>query len=94
MTMNATTLMLGYQITTGYLGTSSERVRVDNTTTNPQWVASIAATDGPTALWSAGTPKYDFNDPTASAVDGADSSDSYGGQLSIDPFTVSTLTPQ
>jgi hypothetical protein len=53
---------------------------------------TLAATSGPTSLWSAGTPKYDFNDPTASAVDGGDT-DSFGGRLTVDP-SVGTLTPQ
>lgn len=79
-------------MTTGTLGTSSQKIRVDNATANPQWSATIAATGGTTALWSAGTPKYDFNDPTANAVDGGDT-DSYGGRLSLDPLS-GTLTPQ
>lgn len=92
MSMATATLSLQYQSTSGTLWVSSQKIRVTNGTGSAQWSASIAATLGSTALWSAGTPKYDFNDPTANAVDGADA-DSYGGRMSIDP-SVSTLTPQ
>ncbi len=52
----------------------------------------MAATAGPTAVWSdGGTNTYDFNDPTtAGCSDGADT-DTKIGQLSVDP-SVSTLT--
>jgi hypothetical protein len=90
--MSVIPLSLQYQTVSGTLGTSSQKIRVTNSTMNPQWSVSLAATSGATTLWSAGTPKYDFNDPTASALDGADS-DSFGGQLTINPAT-GTLTPQ
>jgi len=90
--MSSTSFSLQYQTTTGTLGTSSQKIRVTNSTPAPQWSVTLAATSGPTTLWSAGTPKYDFNDPTASALDGGDS-DGYGGQLTVNP-SVGTLTPQ
>lgn len=72
---------------TGTFGTSSQRIRVSNSLSSLGWSASIAATAGNTALWSAGTPKYDFNDPAGSPSGcsaGLDS-DSYAGRLTINP---------
>lgn len=77
------------------LGTASQRVRVKNTTNTPGWSLSIAATGGSSALWSAGTPKYDFNDGAGSPAGcsaGLDS-DTYGGQMTIDAST-GTITPR
>lgn len=85
--LSSATVDLACQTTTGTLGTSSQRMRVRNTTGAPAWSLSIAATSGSTALWSAGTPKYDFNDISGSPAGcsaGLDS-DAYAGQLSIDP---------
>ncbi len=92
ITMGATALSFNYQTTNGTFGAAAEKIRVDNSTANPQWALSLAATDGTTAFWD-GTPgDYDFNDPTASAGDGADA-DSLGGQMSVDP-SGATVTPQ
>jgi len=80
------------QTVTGTLGTGTQKMRVSNYTTNPAWTLSIAATSGATADWSAGTPKYDFNDSSGSGCsDGADA-DSLAGQLTIDP-SVASLSP-
>lgn len=80
---------------TGTLGVSAQKMRVNNTTASAPWNLSIAATAGATATWSAGTPKYDFNDPAGSPAGcaaGGDG-DTYAGQLSIDP-SGGTITPQ
>jgi hypothetical protein len=80
---------------TGTFGTSSEKIRAQNTTAGPAWTLTIAATSGATANWSAGTPKYDFNDGGGSPAgcgDGGDS-DSFGGQLTVDS-SGGTLTQQ
>ncbi len=82
MGMGTVNLSFVYQTANGTLGVSSQKIRVNNTTSNPSWTLTIAADSGPTALWSAGTPKYDFNDPTANAGDGGDA-DSYGGQMTM-----------
>jgi hypothetical protein len=87
--INSATLSFAFQTVTGSFGTSAQRLRVNNTTLNPLWTVSIAAAAGPTALLSTGTLKYDFNDPTASAVDGADA-DAFGGQMTLNP-SVGTL---
>ncbi len=91
--LNNTNLTLDCQTTTGTLGSSSQRVRVKNTTSTPGWSLSIAATSGSTALWSAGTPKYDFNDGSGSPAGCAAGLDSdiYAGQMSINP-AAGTLT--
>ncbi len=79
---------------TATLGTNLQRLRLKNTTDTPGWSLSIAATAGNGALWSAGTPKYDFNDGSgapAGCAAGLDS-DTYGGQMTINaaPGTLST----
>lgn len=91
VSMNAIDFSFINQSTNGTLGTSSEKIRVENPTGSSTWTLSLAAEDGSTALWSSGTDFYDFNDPTANAEDGADV-DSYGGQMTIDPSS-STITP-
>jgi len=91
ITMGTKAVSFSYQTSTGSFGTSSEKVRVDNPTANPQWTLSIAASAGSTAFWD-GVSDYDFNDPTSQAGDGADA-DSLGGQMTIDP-SVGTMTPE
>jgi hypothetical protein len=80
------------QTATGTFGTSSQKIRVDNGTGTATWTLSIAADGGPTALWDGAVSDYDFNDPTANAVDGADA-DSVGGRMTIDP-SGATITPE
>ena len=92
LALATTTMTLPYNTTSGNLGTTTQKIRVSNTTATPSWNMSIAANTGSSTLWSAGTPKYDFNDPTANGLDGGDS-DSYGGQMSLTP-TSGTITPQ
>ena len=72
------------QAVTGTLGTATQKVRINNTTSNPAWTVSIAATSGPSALWTTGSTTYDFNDPSGSGCT--------NGQLTIDP-SAGTLTP-
>ncbi len=83
------------QSATGTFGTSSERIRVTNTTGTANWTLTIAASDGDTATWSSGTYNFDYNDgagATAGCSDGGDT-DSYAGQLTLDP-SVATITPE
>lgn len=49
------------QQSTGTLGISSQKIRLTNTTATPNWTLAIAATSGPTTLWSSGGSTYDFN---------------------------------
>lgn len=79
---------------TGTLGDSSQKIRINNTLSTTGWSVSAAPTAGSTALWSAGSSqKYDFNDPSnAGCSDGSDG-DGYAGQMSINPSTA-TITPQ
>ncbi len=92
MAFSAVQTTVGPQSSTATLGVNNQRMRVTNPTGNPQWALSIAADDGPTAVWSSGTNFYDFNDPTAGTVDGADA-DAFGGRMSINPSTGSA-SPQ
>ena len=79
------------QTVTGTFGVAAQKVHVFNSTINPRWTLALAATSGPTALWTAGANHYDFNDPTANAADGPDA-DTYGGQMTVNP-AAGTLTP-
>ncbi len=80
--MGNVVVTIGHQTATGTFGTSSERIRVDNGTGNPQWTLTVAAQGGSTSFWDATAADYDFNDPTSNAGDGGDA-DSLGGQLTL-----------
>jgi len=90
----ATTFSFNCQTTTGTIGSSSQRLYVDNPgAANNGFTLTIAATAGATATWANGgvTQTFDFNDPTgAGCTDGGDA-DSKGGQLQLDA-SASTLT--
>lgn len=82
---------------TGMLGAASQRVRITNTTSSATWTTSIAATDGPTALWrnSGNTQQYDFNESSGSpagCTDGSDA-DAKAGTLRLEPATA-TISPK
>lgn len=77
------------------LGTSTQKIRITNDLLTNGWNATIAATDGATAKWTAGSRFYDFNDPTgtpAGCGDGGDG-DAYSGQLTVTPSSA-TITPE
>lgn len=85
----AFTCQSGGSASTGTLGSGSQRVYVINPGgANNGFTLTIAATSGPTALWTAGGSTFDFNDTNA-CTDGADT-DTKAGQLTIDP-AVATL---
>lgn len=91
VTFSAATFSFSPATTTATFGTSSEKIRVSNTTGTASWTLTAAATSTQ-AVWyggSAGT--YDYNDP-AYSQDGPDA-DSVGGRLSVDP-SGGTITPQ
>jgi hypothetical protein len=80
---------------TAVLGTSSQRIRINNDLVTNGWNVSIAATGGPTARWTAGVNGYDFNDSggsPAGCTDGGDA-DPVAGQLRVNP-SASTVTPE
>lgn len=89
--MAGVTFSFTNQTASGTFGTTDEKIRISNTTANPQWTLSIAATNGSTSYWN-GPIDYDFNDPTANAGDGADA-DSLGGRLTVNS-SGATITPQ
>lgn len=85
----------GGSASTGTLGSNAQRLYAINpgASTPNGWNITIAATGGATSTWSntGATKKFDFNDAgTGGCTDGADT-DSYAGQLTLDP-SVSTLT--
>jgi len=92
ITMTPKSVTILYGTTTGTLGTSTQKIRVNNTTNAPRWSLAMAATSGPTAFWDGTARDYDFNDTTAGAGDGADA-DSLGGLMTVNP-AVATVTPQ
>lgn len=70
------------QQSTGVLGIATEKVHLFNDTTTATWDLTLAATDGPTALWDdGGTESYDFNGAAAA------------GRLEVDPSSA-TITPE
>ena len=84
----------GCQAVTATFGTSTQKIRVSNTTSSPAWDLSIAATDGTTALWSSGAvDKYDYDDSTTSGCTDGGDTDAFAGQLTINP-SIGTITPQ
>jgi hypothetical protein len=70
---------------TATFGTSTQQVYVKNPdAADNGWSVSLAATS-PTAVWDSTIADYDFNDVGSSGcTDGADT-DSFAGQLTIDP---------
>lgn len=91
ISMSDKTFDFSNQNSTGSFGTSSQKIRVNNTTVGPSWTLSLAAAGGSGAFWD-GSKDYDYNDPSSNANDGSDG-DSLGGQMSLNP-SVGTITPQ
>ena len=76
------------------LGTSTQRIKVNNDTTNPSWSLNLAATGGATATWQHSTlaESYDYNDGSGSpagCTSGLDG-DGKAGQLTINPSSGSS----
>jgi len=85
----------GGTASTGTLGTNAQRLYAINPGASVPngWDVTVAATGGATATWAntGNTKKFDFNDAGGSGcTDGADT-DSYAGQMNIDPSS-GTLT--
>jgi hypothetical protein len=79
---NSTSINFQCTQTNATFGTASQKTRVTNTTSNPSWNLSIAATNGNTSLWDNGNSEfYDYNDSNV-CTDGSDS-DLYGGRLQV-----------
>lgn len=91
VTMSPLTFSFNDQVSTGTLGVSTQKIKITNTTITENWTLSLAATSGPTSLFTGTGGQYDFNDITASVADGGDG-DAVGGLLTVDPSS-STLTP-
>jgi hypothetical protein len=89
VTMGALTFSFDTQDATGQLATATEKIRVSNPTQTAAWSVVIAATN-PADTWdNAGNTKhFDFNDAGGYVDDGGTTdSDSYGGQMTINPTT-------
>lgn len=84
VSFGASTTSFNCQAVTGTLGSSAQKIRVNNTTGNHAWTVSIAATSGNTSTWTSGANTYSYNNSTSSGC--------AAGQLNIAPAT-STITP-
>jgi hypothetical protein len=96
ISMSATTSSFDCATTIGTIGASSQKLRLTNTTGNPNWSLTIAATSGENTVWSNGSANYDFNDSSGSPPgcgDGADADSGEAGQLTLDPSSA-TATPK
>ena len=91
--LSAVSRSFACQTVAGTLGVSTQKVRVSNTTANPAWTLSVAATGGASANWSTGTSQYDFNDPSSLGCSDGSDADSLAGDLTINP-AAGTITPQ
>ncbi len=91
--MNTVGFPFDCSVTSGYLGTDSQRIRVANLSGTSAWTLSIAATGGAAGLWVNGgnSQQYDYNDPSGCS-DGPDA-DTKAGKLQILP-TAASITPQ
>ena len=76
-----------YQTSTTTFGTSDQKIRVFNSLAANGWSVTLSPTDGPTALWKRDDNNafYDFNDSGVAGNDSAIDTDTYGGQLSVNP---------
>jgi hypothetical protein len=72
------------QTSAGTFGISSQKVRATNGTTDETWSVNLAGS-ATTALWTAGSNYYDFNDDSGSGYTDGGDTDSYGGQMTVDP---------
>jgi hypothetical protein len=83
--MTATTLSFTCQTVTGTFGTAEQVIYVKNPdAADNGWTVSLAASD-PTALWASAGTDYDFNDPTSSGCTDSADTDTFGGQMTVDP---------
>ncbi len=91
MAMSAATFSFTCQTITGTFGTASQVIYVANPdAADNGWTVSLAAS-AVGAVWDGAASDFDFNDPTGSGcTDGADSPDTVGGQMTVDP-SVGTL---
>ena len=82
ITFSGVTFSFASQNSTGTLGTSSQKIRLDNPTATATWTLSMAATGGDSAVWTNGVSStYPYNNATQA-----------NGQLAVDP-SVGTITP-
>ena len=84
ITFGAIDYSFSTQDATGTLGVSAQRIRAYNPTSATTFTVSIAGVGGTAAVWTdGGSLTYDFNDGSG-YTDGADATDTVGGQLTID----------
>ncbi len=92
--MSSVTVSFSCQTSSGTFGTNTERIYVDNPgAADNGWTLTVAASST-TATWqnASGTLAFDYNDATGSGCSDGTDSDSYAGQLTIDPSGGSITT--
>ena len=93
--MTTKTFSFACQTSTGLLGTTTQRIYVQNPdAADNGWVVNLAATN-PTDVWDSAGTDFDFNDPGSSGCidDGATTdADSLGGQMTVNPSVGSIAT--
>ncbi|MCB9806893.1 hypothetical protein H6768_03290 [Candidatus Peribacteria bacterium] len=92
--MNAATMSFSCQTVTGTFGTSTQQIYIRNPdAADSGWTVSLAASD-PTDLWDSAGTDFDFNDSGSSGcADGGDT-DSFAGQMTVDPSVATLATAQ
>ena len=88
------TCLSGGSASTGTLGADAQRLYViDPGAANNGWTLAMAATSGPTAVWTSGGNTFDFNDSgTAGCADSVVDTDLVGGQLTVNPLAGTITT--
>jgi len=93
VTMNAVTFSFAYQTATGVFGSATQQIYVKNPdAADAGWTLTVAPATT-TAYWDSAGTDFDFNDPTASAGDGADV-DTLGGQMTVNPSAATLAVGQ
>lgn len=93
--MSTATFSFTCQTITGTFGSASQNIYVSNPdAADNGWTASLAAS-AVSAIWDSVGTDYDFNDPTSSGcTDGADATDTLGGQMTVDASVGTLATGQ
>lgn len=77
----------------GTLGEANQKIRITNDTSSAPWSLSLAATDGPAALWNSGDNVYSYNNNSGDP-NGCDVGDNdWAGQLTVNPQAATIESP-
>ncbi|HEC65339.1 MAG TPA: hypothetical protein ENI23_08595, partial [bacterium] len=83
--MSSVTFSTSCQSSTGTFGTASEQLYVENPdAADNGWSVTLAAS-APTDIWDSSGTDFDFNDASGSGCTDGGDTDSFGGQMTVDP---------